>query len=72
LKQKRRLNRDDKAVDMLNQIKGFMLDESGLETVEWAIVGGLIVAIGASFFVLIGGHASVGFTSLQNATSKIK
>jgi Flp pilus assembly pilin Flp len=59
-------------VDVLNRIKGFMLDESGLETVEWAIVGGLIVAIGAGFFVLIGGHASVGFTSLQNATSKIK
>jgi hypothetical protein len=67
-----RWNRHDKAVDVLNQITGFMLDDTGLETVEWAIVGGLIVAIGASFFVLIGGHASVGFTSLQNATSKIK
>ena len=29
---------------MLNQIKKFMLDDSGLETVEWAIVGGIIVA----------------------------
>jgi len=57
---------------VLNQIKGFMLDESGLETVEWAIVGGLIVAIGAAFFVVIGGHASVGVANLQNATSKIK
>ena len=30
---------------MLKQIKEFMLDESGLETVEWAIVGGLVVAL---------------------------
>ena len=57
---------------MLNQIKGFMLDESGLETVEWAIVGGLIVALAAGFFVVIGGHASVGMTNLQGATAKIK
>ncbi len=56
----------------MKQIKGFMLDESGLETVEWAIVGGLIVALAAGFFVVIGGHASVGMTSLQNATTKIK
>ena len=57
---------------MLKQIKGFMLDESGLETVEWAIVGGLIVALAASFFAVIGGHASVGMTNLQSATDKIK
>ena len=57
---------------MLKQIKGFMLDESGLETVEWAIVGGLIVALAAGLFVVIGGHASVGMTNLQSATAKIK
>ena len=56
----------------MKQIKGFMLDESGLETVEWAIVGGLIVALAASFFAVIGGHASVGMTNLQSATEKIK
>ena len=61
-----------RAVDVFEQIKGFILDESGLETVEWAIVGGLIVAIAAGFFTVIGGHASVGFTSLQSATGKIK
>ncbi|MCH7600892.1 MAG: Flp family type IVb pilin [Myxococcales bacterium] len=57
---------------MLNQIKKFIVDESGLETVEWAIVGGLIVAIGAAFFVTIGGHVSTGLTSLQTETAKIK
>ena len=40
---------------MLNSIKNFMLDESGLETVEWAIVGGIVVAVGAAIFVTIGG-----------------
>ncbi len=67
-----RWNRPDEAVKVLKQIKEFMLDESGLETVEWAIVGGLIVAVAAGFFVLIGGNASVGVANLQNATSKIK
>jgi len=61
-----------KAVNVFEQLKGFIIDESGLETVEWAIVGGLIVAIAAGFFVVIGGHASVGFTSLQSSTAKIK
>ncbi len=56
---------------MLNQIKKFMVDESGLETVEWAIVGGLIVAIGAAFFVTIGGHVSGGLLKLQTETGKI-
>jgi pilus assembly protein Flp/PilA len=59
-------------VDVFEPIKGFILDESGLETVEWAIVGGLIVALAAGFFIVIGGHAAVGFTSLQSATGKIK
>ena len=57
---------------MLKQIKEFMLDESGLETVEWAIVGGLVVALAAGFFAVIGGHASVGVTRLKDATAKIK
>ena len=43
---------------MLNQIKKFMLDESGLETVEWAIVGGLLVLVTAVVFGDIGTAAS--------------
>ena len=39
---------------MLDSIKRFVRDESGLETVEWAIVGGLVVAVGAIVFTLIG------------------
>jgi Flp pilus assembly pilin Flp len=40
---------------MLNQIKKFMLDESGLETVEWAVVGGIIVVLTAVAFTNVGG-----------------
>ncbi len=56
---------------MLNQIKKFMLDESGLETVEWAIVGGVIVAVGAALFITIGADVLRGMTSLDAATSQI-
>jgi Flp pilus assembly pilin Flp len=50
---------------MLNQIKRFMLDDSGLETVEWAIVGGVIVAAAAGFFVTIGEDVSTPITNLD-------
>jgi pilus assembly protein Flp/PilA len=56
---------------MLSQIKKFMLDDSGLETVEWAIVGGVIVAVGAALFITIGQDVSNGITALDTATSGI-
>ena len=56
---------------MLNQIKKFMLDDSGLETVEWAIVGGIIVAVAAGFFITIGFDVLRGVTALDLATSAI-
>jgi Flp pilus assembly pilin Flp len=54
---------------MLNAIKRFTRDESGLETVEWAIVGGLIVAVGAAIFTLIGGDVQTVLTGLQGVTA---
>ncbi len=57
---------------MLNSIKSFMQDESGLETVEWAIVGGIVVAVGAAIFVTIGGDVSRGLTSLGAETAAIQ
>ena len=56
---------------MLSFIKRFMLDESGLETVEWAIVGGVVVAVGAALFITIGADALRGLTSLQAQTGTI-
>ena len=54
---------------MLNAIKRFVRDESGLETVEWAIVGGLVVAVGAIVFTLIGGDVQTSLENLQTVTS---
>jgi hypothetical protein len=48
-----------------------MLDESGLETVEWAIVGGVVVAVGAALFITIGADVLGGITALDAVTSGI-
>ena len=56
---------------MLKSITNFILDESGLETVEWAIVGGVIVAVGAALFLTIGQDVLRGMTALDVATSGI-
>jgi pilus assembly protein Flp/PilA len=63
---------ENQEIKMLNSIKNFMLDESGLETVEWAIVGGIVVAVGAAVFVTIGGDVSRGLASLGSETSAIQ
>jgi Flp pilus assembly pilin Flp len=55
---------------MLNAIKRFVRDESGLETVEWAIVGGLVVAVGAIVFTLIGTDVKTSLDNLQTVTDK--
>ncbi len=54
---------------MLSSIKRFVRDESGLETVEWAIVGGLVVAVGAIIFTLIGGDVQTSLGNLQTVTA---
>ena len=55
---------------MLNAIKRFVRDESGLETVEWAIVGGLVVAVGAIIFTLIGADVQTSLSNLQTVTNQ--
>jgi Flp pilus assembly pilin Flp len=56
---------------MINQIKQFMLDDSGLETVEWAIVGGVIVASAAVIFLAIGTDVGRGLGNLSAGTTQI-
>jgi hypothetical protein len=56
---------------MLNQAKKFMLDDSGLETVEWAIVGGAIVATAAAIFLAMGTDVGRGLGSLGAETTQI-
>ena len=55
---------------MLNAIKRFVREESGLETVEWAIVGGLVVAVGAIVFTLIGGDVQTSLENMQTITAE--
>jgi len=55
---------------MLNAIKRFVREESGLETVEWAIVGGLVVAVGAIIFTLIGQDVQTSLGNMQNVTAQ--
>ena len=56
---------------MLNQIKRFTLDESGLETIEWAMVGGVITVVGVALFFAIGQDVFNGITSLGAETALI-
>jgi pilus assembly protein Flp/PilA len=58
-------------MNISNSIMQFINDESGLETVEWAIVGGIIVAVGAGLFLTIGTDVSRGLFSLDAATTGI-
>ena len=54
-----------------DSIARFVLDERGLETVEWAIVGGVIAATGALVFLTIGADTLRGVTSLGDETALI-
>jgi Flp pilus assembly pilin Flp len=56
---------------MLNLINRFALDESGMETVEWAIVGGVITVVGVGLFFAIGQDVSNGMTALSVETALI-
>jgi pilus assembly protein Flp/PilA len=49
--------------------KRFLRDEQGTEIVEWAIVGGLVVAVGAAVFVTIGTDAKTALDSLSESVS---
>ena len=49
-----------------NMFRKFVQDEQGLETVEYAIIVGLIVVGTIAAIVAIGGWVSTQFTTLQN------
>lgn len=48
-------------------VQRFLKDEEGTEVVEWALVGGLIVAVGATIFLNIGDLAKQYLTDIQTA-----
>jgi len=49
----------------MEMLKRFLKDESGLETVEYAIIAGLIVAASIVTIVAIGTWVSVQFNKLK-------
>ena len=49
----------------MTSMKRFLADEQGLETVEYAIIAGLIVAGLVAIIVAIGGWVKNQFTNLQ-------
>jgi len=48
-------------------VQRFLKDEEGTEVVEWALVAGLIVAVGGAIFTEIGGKASALLANLSGA-----
>ncbi len=54
---------------MKNLLKAFIRDERGLAAVEYAIVGGIVVAGLVGIFGDIGAQAVLRLTELKNALS---
>ncbi|MBZ9539054.1 Flp family type IVb pilin [Modicisalibacter tunisiensis] len=48
-------------------VQRFLKDEEGTEVVEWALVAGLIVAVGAAVFTGIGTQAKLYLNNLLTA-----
>lgn len=49
-----------------DELKRFLREEEGTEVVEWALVAGLIVAVGAAIFALIGDEVADYLNELLN------
>jgi len=56
---------------MKNVLRKFWADDRGTETVEWAIIIGLIATGAVTLAVLIGGHVTDAFTNLETALQEI-
>ena len=52
-------------IRLIDGMKRFLREEEGTEVVEWALVAGLIVAVGAGLFLAIGGHVADIFGFLE-------
>lgn len=51
---------------MLSMIRTFARDEDGLEMIEWAIVGALIVTISSTAITTIGNDLAIRFDNLDS------
>jgi Flp pilus assembly pilin Flp len=50
-----------------NSIKSFVFDERGLETVEWAVVGTLVVIAAIVAFTQLGQNTDAAMQAIANA-----
>ena len=55
---------------LITEVKRFVKEEEGTEVVEWALVAGLIVAVGAGIFVLIGGEVDFHLNEILEALQR--
>ncbi|MDR5899526.1 hypothetical protein QC823_11080 [Halomonas vilamensis] len=53
---------------LMQGIERFWKEEEGTEVVEWALVGGLIVAVGAALFITIGDNVATALGFLAEQT----
>jgi pilus assembly protein Flp/PilA len=54
---------------LVTGVKRFLREEEGTEVVEWALVAGLIIVVGATLFLLMGGHVQDIFEALEGMLS---
>ncbi|MFC3283387.1 Flp family type IVb pilin [Litchfieldella rifensis] len=52
---------------LMKGVERFLREEEGTEVVEWALVGGLIVAVGATIFATIGDKVGIYLNNLDGA-----
>jgi len=55
---------------VMNSIKRFFADESGMETLEYAVIGGLIALAAAAIYASSGTWASTIKNRLENAAAQ--
>ncbi|MCE8015765.1 hypothetical protein HOP62_06685 [Halomonas sp. MCCC 1A17488] len=55
---------------LMQGIERFWKEEEGTEVVEWALVGGLIVAVGAALFALIGDEVKFHLNAILTELKK--
>ncbi len=50
-------------------IKKFVKDEEGTETVEWAIVAGLVILAAAALWAIVGQNVQTAISGLASAST---
>jgi Flp pilus assembly pilin Flp len=55
---------------LYEKLVSLVREEEGTETVEWALVAGLLVIIGAAGYTLVGGDVATIHNNLQDASTE--